>query len=433
MFPDAPIGLVYPGDDDVPRGTYATDVNNLAPRLAAVWDPRGDGRTSLRAAWGIFYDTVPAQGDFFQSAAVAPPFQSLTEINFPLQMASSPFGDPLEGRPEAARFPAGLIYVGSAPEYESPVVQHFNVSLQRQLGDHWGVEASYVGSRGRNLPLYIEINPTIPVLMPAPAVGPRVFPAFSLMKPTFSVGQSWYDSLQTSARLRPWHGFNMLAAYTLSHSIDHASGLNLGETRPILPVTIGDDATIEASLAREKGNSLFDVRQRVVLSFGYELPRLDDRALATRLLFGGWQVNGIVQAQTGFPLTVVEPSNISLTSATNRPNLTCNPNERGTRTVAQWFDTRCFQRLTLAGHAGQIGNEGRGVVRGPGFSRVDVALVKNIVLTGTHQLQWRMEAFNALNSPRFSQPGNQIGSPTFGRITSADDGRIVQLGIKYAF
>jgi hypothetical protein len=171
----------------------------------------------------------------------------------------------------------------------------------------------------------------------------------------------------------------------------------------------------------------------VVISFGYELPQLADRARATRMLFGGWQVNGIVQAQTGFPLTVVEPSNISLTSTTNRPNLTCNPNERGARTAAQWFDTRCFQRLTLAGHAGQIGNEGRGVVRGPGFSRVDVALVKNIVLTGSHQLQWRMEAFNALNSPRFNQPGNQIGSPTFGQITSADDGRIVQLGIKYAF
>jgi hypothetical protein len=264
-------------------------------------------------------------------------------------------------------------------------------------------------------------------------VGARVYPAFSLMKPTFSVGRSWYDSLQTSVRLRSWRGLHLLASYTLSHAIDHASGLNLNEVRPLLPVTIGDEATIEAALAREKGNALFDARQRFVLSFGYELPRLDNRPRITRLMLGGWQVNGIVQGQTGFPFTVVEPSNVSLTSLSNRPNVTCDPNEGGPRTVEQWFDTSCFQRLTLAGHAGQIGNEGRNVVRGPGFRRVDVSLVKNVVLAAGHQVQWRIEAFNALNTVRFNQPGNQIGSPTFGRITSGEDGRIIQLGIKYSF
>ena len=123
----------------------------------------------------------------------------------------------------------------------------------------------------------------------------------------------------------------------------------------------------------------------------------------------------------------------SLTSLTNRPNVTCDPNARGARTVAQWFDTSCFQRLTVAEHAGRIGNEGRGIVRGPGFSRVDLSLVKNVVLAAGHLVQWRIEAFNALNAVRFNQPGNQIGSPTFGRITSAEDGRIIQLGIKYSF
>ena len=91
------VGIVYPGDPGVPRGTYPTDTNNVAPRVAAVWDPQGDGRTSVRGAWGLFYDTLPGQGDFFQNGTLAPPFQPLTEVNFPLLMTSSPFANPLAG------------------------------------------------------------------------------------------------------------------------------------------------------------------------------------------------------------------------------------------------------------------------------------------------------------------------------------------------
>ena len=94
-FPAAPTGLVYPGDTGVPDGTYYTDKNNVAPRLSATWDPKGDGRTSIRAAWGLFYDTLPGQGDFFQNGTLAPPFQPLTEVNFPLRFGPA-FGNPLQ-------------------------------------------------------------------------------------------------------------------------------------------------------------------------------------------------------------------------------------------------------------------------------------------------------------------------------------------------
>src|SRR5206468_12319933 len=200
---------------------------------------------------------------------------------------------------------------------------------------------------------------------------------------------------QASARLRPWHGLNMLASYTLGHAVDHVSGLNIGgESRPMLPVNVGDDASIQAALAREKGDALFDVRHRFVLSFGYELPDLASRAPAARLALGGWQVNGIVQGQTGFPLTVIEPNNITLTSLTNRPNMTCDPNDGAPHTVAQWFNTSCFQRLTVAANAGQIGNEPRDAVRGPGFSRTDLSFFKNFVIARAQQVQLRVEAFN---------------------------------------
>jgi hypothetical protein len=434
VFPTAPTGLVYPGDSGVPRGTYPTDANNVAPRLAAVWDPRGTGRTALRAAWGLFYDTLPGQGDFFQNGTLAPPFQPLTEVNYQLQVSSPPFADPLRGVTGTPGFPAGLVFIGWGTDFATPVVQHYNVTLQQQVGEYWGLEAGYVGSRAKNLPIFMEVNPTIPVLAPAPAIGPRVFPAYGLVRPTFSSARSWYDSLQASARLRTWRGLNMLASYTFGHAVDHVSGLNIGgEMRPMLPVTIGDDASIEAALAREKGDALFDVRHRLVLSFGYELPSLAGRPAATRLALGGWQVNGIVQGQTGFPLTVIEPNNISLTTLTNRPNMTCDPNDGAARTTAQWFNTSCFQRLTLAANAGRVGNEPRNAVRGPGFNRTELSLFKHFAVGATHRIQVRIEAFNVFNQTRFSQPGGTVGSPTFGAITAADDGRIVQLGIKYTF
>ncbi len=434
VFPNAPTGLVYPGDAGVPRGTYPTDKNNIAPRLAAVWDVRGDGRTAVRSAWGIFYDTLPGQGDFFQNGTLAPPFQPLTEVNFPLQVAASPFANPLAGVTGTPGFPAGLIFIGWGPEFKTPMVQQYNLTVQQQVGNNWGLEAGYVGSRGKNLPIFMEVNPTIPILTPAPAIGPRVFPAFSLVRPTFSVAESWYDSLQTSARMRPWHGLNLLASYTLAHAVDHVSGLNIGgESRPMLPVTIGNQSSFDAALAREKGDALFDVRHRFVLSFGYELPRLEDRNAVTRLTLGGWQLNGILQGQTGFPLTVIEPTNVSLTSLTNRPNVTCDPNEGGARTTTQWFNTSCFQRLTIAANAGQVGNEARDTVRGPGYNRTDLSLFKNFIVSGAQQVQLRVEMFNLFNQERFGQPGNTLGAATFGAITSADDGRIVQLGVKYTF
>jgi hypothetical protein len=388
----------------------------------------------VRGAWGLFYDTLPGQGDFFQNGAVAAPFQKLTEVIFPLRPTTPAFADPLQGVNTGSDFPVGLAFVGWGTEFAAPRVQHVNVSLQRQVGDIWGLEVGYVGSRGHHLPMFMDINPTTPILTPTPALGPRVHPEFSIIRPTFAVGRSWYDSLQASARLRPWYGLALLASYTLGHAVDHISGLNIGgEPRPVLPVAIGNNQSIDAALAREKGDALFDVRHRFVISVTSELPLLETRSTTMRLVLGGWQVNSIVQAQTGFPLTVIEPTNISLTSSTNRPNMTCDPNVGGARTSDRWFNTSCFQRLTLAENAGSVGDEPRNAVRGPGFNRVDVSLFKNFFVARNHRIQVRIEAFNALDSVRFGQPGNQIGSPTFGQITSAEDGRIVQFGLKYIF
>jgi outer membrane receptor protein involved in Fe transport len=430
QYPAAPRGLVYPHDPGISRGIVPTDRNNVAPRVAVAWDPIGDGRTSVRSAFGVFYDALAGQGDFFQSGVLSPPFTPLIELNTPTPIT---LADPLAavaGPPNP--FPANLTIIGWGDQFESPYAYHFNAGVQRQIRSRLGAEVAYVGSRGHNLPIFMEVNPG--VYTPGQtAPGPRIMPAFALVRPTFSVARSWFDSLQTSLRMLPTRGLNFLASYTLGKTTDHVSGLNIGgEARPVLPVVQGDEASIARALEFEKGPALFDARHRFVVSFGYELPRLESASPIVRGVAGGWQLNGIYQAQTGFPLTVTRGAVLDIRYMTSRPDMTCDAND-GPKTTAQWFDTSCFRVLSLAETGERPGNAGRNTVRGPGFQRTDLSVFKNFEFAGRHRIQVRIEGFNIWNQPRFGQPGGTIGNATFGTITSAEDGRIVQLGIKYLF
>ncbi len=430
VYPDAPTGLVYAGDAGIPRGIVPTDKNNFAPRFSAAWDPFGDGRTSVRGAFGVFYDALAGQGDFFQSGVLSPPFTPLVELNTPTPIT---LADPLAavaGPPNP--FPPALTIIGWGDGFKSPYAYHFNIGVQRQVGARIGTEVAYVGSRGYNLPIFMEVNPGL--FQPGQTTrGARLMPAFSLVRPTFSAARSWFDSLQMSARLLPTRGLNFLASYTLGKTSDHVSGLNIGgEARPVLPVVQGDEASLDRALAAEKGPALFDARHRFVLSFGYELPRLSDHATAVRFVAGGWQVNGIYQAQTGFPLSITQGSVLDIRYMTSRPDITCDPNN-GPKTTAQYFDTSCFAALTLAQTGERPGNAGRNSVRGPGFQRTDLSIFKNFDFAAHHRIQIRIETFNLFNQARFSQPAGTFGATNFGQITTAEDGRVMQLAIKYSF
>ena len=188
----------------MPAGTYATDKNNCraAPRPRLGF--RGDGRSSLRAAWGIFYDALAGQGDFFQNGVLAPPFTPLLEMNAP-PTSGLTLPNPL-GRSAAAPtpFPPGLIFIGWGERLRDAVAQHFNVSWQQELGDNLGAEAR-LRRFARQEPA--DLHGGQPWRLQSPgqtAPGARLFPAFSLVRPTFSVARSWYDSLQASLRMRPY-------------------------------------------------------------------------------------------------------------------------------------------------------------------------------------------------------------------------------------
>ncbi len=431
VYPTAPKGLVYPGDVDTPAGTYYADKNNVAPRFNFVYDPKGEGKTTIRGAWGIFYDSLAGQGDFFQNGVLAPPFTPLVEVNAP--PASITFANPLNAiSGGAADFPAGLTVIGWGKDFKTPYAQHFNISIQQQIGNNMGAEIGYVGSRGRNLPIFMEVNPGVYTAGQTTA-GARIMPAFALVRPTFSEAKSQYDSLQASLRMRPTHGINFLASYTLGHAQDHVSGLNIGgEPRPVLSVDMNDPSTIENALTYEWGDALFDVRQRFVLSFGVELPDFANANPFVKYVLGGWQFNGIYQAQTGFPLSVTD-SVLTIRYLTNRPDATCDPNAAAPHTVDQWFDTSCFTRRSGAATGDRPGNAGRNTIRGPGYQSTDLSLFKNIALHGNQRLQIRIEGFDIFNNIRFNNPSGAIGTANFGKITSAQDGRVMQFGVKYIF
>ena len=393
---------------------------------------RGTAGPTIRGAWGIFYDALAGQGDFFQNGVLAPPFTPLVEVNSP--PATITIANPLNAITGGATlFPPGLTVIGWGEDFQTPYAYHFNLTMQRQVGKIIGVEAGYVGSRGRHLPIFIEVNPGL--FTPGQtAPSTRLFPAFALVRPTFSVAESKYDSLQASARMRETHGVNFLASYTYGHAKDHVSGLNIGgESRPVLPVTIGDQASFDKALALEWGDALFDVRQRFVVSFGAQLPTPHGMGAAMEHVAGGWQLNGIVQKQTGFPLSVTD-SALDIRFLTNRPDAICDPNEGAPHTTAQWFNTSCFVRRPVAATGDRPGNAGRDTIRGPGFASTDLSLFKNVGLGGQRRIQIRVEAFNLFNQVRFNNPSGAISTPaTFGQITSAQDGRVMQFGLKFLF
>ncbi|MDE1177974.1 MAG: TonB-dependent receptor [Edaphobacter sp.] len=165
--PNAPLGLVYPGDKNTPGATYYADTNNISPRIGAIYDPVGDGKTVLRAAWGMYFDSVPGQGDFFQNGTLAPPFQPLQEIDFYTRSSSTVssqwFSSPYTGvAAGAVGFPPGLTFIGwSLPHsYKTPNVEHYNLGIEHQFTQSIGFELGYAGTRAKYLPIFIEANPT---------------------------------------------------------------------------------------------------------------------------------------------------------------------------------------------------------------------------------------------------------------------------------
>jgi carboxypeptidase family protein/TonB-dependent receptor-like protein len=469
VVPNAPAGLLYPGDPGVPAGLIPTQKTAFAPRFGLAWDPRRDSKTVVSVAYGIFYEPYyTGEGGPLQDPVSSPPYLKTQQISFPVNSFANPF---YTSNPFSQAFPEPMTLLVTSRNLHLPYAQDWNLNIQQSLGQDWLFQLGYVGTTGVRLPRFIEGNP--PVFVPgftttgsgcsvaSPCLNStednvnyrRLYSGCTLADPTgnciyssvgemASVANSSYNALEASLRKRFSHGLSFLASYTWSHSIDDVSSFNITGSAAQDVAGENDLAQNPFDLAAERGRSMFDSRNRFVLSYQWVLPFLQHSSSWYGHVFGNWQLNGIVTAMSGGPFTVYDSGDPSLQGqapeitgfSANRPNVIGNPNS-GPRTPQEWFNVSAFQQLQPdpLGRFEVFGDEGRNAVQGPEYINWDASAFKNIRLTETKELQFRGEVFNTLNHTNLRLPVSDIESPTFGQIQSDVSPRVIQVALKFLF
>lgn len=412
IYDPARRALVPIGRDGVPRGGYDPDRNNVSPRvgLAYTW-----GRTVFRTGYGIYYDQAslaPGEGLYFS----APYFDF--RLYFVLPTAFLTLQDPF---PANFPLPPSASATAFQRNLRTPYVQHWNFNIQQQLGKSRVLEIGYVGTKGTKLLAGRDINQPRPS---AQMPNPRPVSGFDDITLLESRGSSIYHGLQSRFEQRLSSGLSALASYTWSKAIDDASSFFSSAGDPNFPQ---DSNNVRAERAR----SNFDVRHRLALSYSYDLP------IGRAHWYGGWQTYGIWSFQTGRPFTVAllsenDNSNTGRSvlgfGANDRPDVLGSP-RLDNPSAERWFNTAAFAVPPF----GTFGTAGRNILEGPGFQSINASIVKNTGLGETTTLQFRAEAFNLLNRVNLDLPDVFLGSPTFGRIFSAQSPRHLQLGLKLLF
>jgi outer membrane receptor protein involved in Fe transport len=472
VIPNAPAGLLYPGDPGVPAGLIQTEKTAFAPRFGVAWDPRGDSKTVVSVAYGIFYEPFyTGEGGPLQDPVSSPPYLKTLQLSPPFL---NTFADPYTtSNPFAQAFPEPMTLLVTTRNLHLPYAQDWNLNIQQSLGQDWLLQIGYVGTTGVRLPRFIEGDPAVFVpgaVTNDPSAGcttatpcpistennvnyRRLYSGCTLANPNgnctygsvgemASIANSSYNALEASLRKRFDHGLSFLASYTWSHSIDDVSSFNITGSASQPVAGENDLAQDPFDLAAERGRSMFDSRHRFVLSYQWSLPFLQHTSDWYGKVLGNWQLNGIFTAMSGGPFTVFDSNDVSLQGqapeitgfSANRPNLIGNPNS-GPRTPQEWFNKSAFQQLQpdSLGRFEVFGDEGRNVVQGPGYVNWDASAFKNIQLTETKQIQFRGELFNLLNHTNFRLPVSDISSPTFGQIQSGVSPRVIQVALKFLF
>jgi hypothetical protein len=479
VFPQAPPGFTYPGDDGFPsKAGMNPEWLNVLPRVGVSWDPTGDGRTSIRAGYGLNSDFIA--GQFFFDAAGAPPFgleQRLTRTGF-----DDPWGAVGRTNPYPAAlgsdlpFPPFALFIQVPKDLDTTRIHSWNVGIQRQVGESMAVSATYLGNYLTNVwgdvtgnPGLIPagVSPTGPCTLRTPT-GPQSFANCStapldirreLTQADPAVGQyigyldwvtdyGWqrYHGVLLSLQRRSVNGLSASANYTAStcRGLVNQGGnpLNVG-TGYQQPVSlVNPPANMAALFDADEGPCENSPTHIFNATASVETPQFDNTAV--RLLASGWRLSGIFRAQSGRAFSIqtgiLALSGVQGTNAQRANQVLDNP--YGAKTRDQWFNPAAFAQPT----PGTPGTSERNGYVGMGSRVVDLALVRSFRFGSSHRIEARVETFNAFNwfrpappgspgaNPNSSQsPVNQLNNANFGRYLASDDPRILQFAVKYQF
>ena len=477
VFPNAPPGLVFPGDKGAPTGVNFSDKTNFAPRIGFAWDPAGNGKTSIRGGFGIFYDILKAEDNFQFNGT--PPFFASTFFNTnPIpNPASQPtmFADPFTAAGQVNPFPSkpvdhNLNFLDAGflpwspistvdPHLKTPYTYQYNLSIQHQLANRLSVEADYVGSGAHRLTALQDVNPFILGSNPPNRILdslPGTNPVNGLLTPTYSiidefrnVGFQNYNSLQLALRkdvgdTRLGQAYFTLG-YTYAHNIDNASGFRQrSSTVPFY------------NISQFRGNSDIDIRNRITFSGGWDLPF--DRLGGPKLLTRGWSLYPILSYRTGFPLDILNTYQSTFTNpgpsgagdgGLVRANLvgnsvhTLNPKSSQNFATLQYLEPACLSTnitpgcnfsFGLTSVSSGYGTLGRNSVPGPNRFNLDMSLSKVTPLFGERvSAEFRAEFFNILNHTQLETVDTGVSDPAFGQVLQTYPARIGQLALRIRF
>ena len=449
VYKNAPPGLTYTGDPGYPgRAVMTYQWAHFSPRVGLAWSP-GDGKTSIRAGFGTFYDIIP--NGIHNASNIAPPLVPRILVNnarLDDPWATYPGGNPFPtSRGPDAPFPLYSTYAIMKFNTKNPLSSQWNLSIQRQIGSNWLVSGSYLGSntahfwtvKSENPALFLGLDPCTlnnvryavcsttantdqrrPLMLANPQVGQY----FSFVNSIDDGGTSNYNGLLLSVQRRVSRGMTLSTNYTWSHCISDQfqNSLNGG--------TGGSTYTDPNNRRADRGNcttSAIDRRHVFNLTAVVESPEFSNAKL--RGVAGNWRLSPLLRISSGQFLTATTSSDIALSGISNQRLSQALPSLYGDGSIGHYLNSAAF----AVPAAGTLGNLGPGTILGPATWQFDAALSRAFQFKETRRIELRAEAFNLTNSFRKGNPTTNINSNIFGQINSALDPRIMQFALKYVF